>query len=346
MVHIIRMRLVFILSLLVSIAGLRAQPVANVYLEPEVDAIVFSQVPVAKLDTLSPEHPVVDGEVDEDWLRVKYPGHYIGFVQTSELNDDGTFNPGARLFIRSATDSVVIARIQYGDLATVIDRGREWSTVDYRGEGTIYYRDPLKFPPSSAPTPSPIVAQAVRPTVSAPAAPSASGSSYAVTTIPVGPQEGGEILAFDESVKAAPRSTPPAASTPKAPAPQPITVTAPPPPPNTPQRPIAPAPGSVAQMPVNAPAAETETLRKDVPRLYEGTFTRVRGLDFNWFGPDYNYAIDGPNGKRIAYVNLKDALLFSSLESYFGKNVVVEGKPEKITGTVPIVIHAKFMRLK
>ncbi len=337
------MRLVFLVSLFASIVGLQAQPSVNVYLEPESDAFPYNQVPLAKLETLSPEHPVVDGNTDEDWLRVKYPGHYVGFVQTSEVKGDDTFNPGARLFMRSATDSVIIARIQYGDEAKVIDRGPNWSTVDFRGKGAVYYRNPLKFPPSSAPAPSAVVTQA-RPTVTAPAPPSASGSSVAVSTIPVGPQEGGEILAFDELTvseaparpvaqpKAAPRSA------------QPVVV-APPPPPQAPQRPQAPPPGYTPQQQPSSPA-EMENLRKDVPRLYEGTFTRVRGLDFNWFGPSYDYAIDDARGKRIAYVDLKNALLFSSIESYFGKNVVVEGKPEKINGTVPIVIHANFMRLK
>lgn len=325
------MRLLIAISFLLGLAWLNAQPSVNLYLEPEDDAIVFQRAPLTRVEALSPEHPVVDGEVDEDWMRVKYDGHYIGFVEAPEANDDGTFNPGAKLYMRSYTDSPVIANIQYGDRATIIDRTDGWVTVDFRGKGRVYYRNPLKFPPSTAPAPAVAVSQVTRTAPVAPAAPSSPAPGAGVTTMrvtPATPADGGEIFAFEDTVPAAAR-------------PSSSTTIATPPPPAAPPASSFTQPGAVASS-----SLQPQILRRDVPRRYEGTFKRVSGFDFNWFGPDYDFALDDANGKRIAYIDVDGTLLFSPVESYFDQPVVIEGTAEKIGGTVPLLIKAKFMRLK
>ncbi|MEM8549715.1 MAG: hypothetical protein AAGF10_02895, partial [Verrucomicrobiota bacterium] len=239
------------------------------------------------------------------------------------------------------TDSGVITVIQMGDWAQVIDQSGDWLTISYRGDGRVYYKNPLKHPPSNAPAPAPMVTQARGepavvtpiPPITTPTPPPAS----ATASVPVAstPQDGGEIFAFETSPAAAGAANVPAQEA----------ATAPTPPPSS-GRPVAPPPGVAPRTGPLATAETQEILRRDVRRLYKGTFERVSGFDFNWFGPDYNYALDDAKGKRIAYVDVSETLIFSPLENYFGKDVIIEGTAEKISGTVPIVVKASFMRFK
>ncbi|MEM8550423.1 MAG: hypothetical protein AAGF10_06495, partial [Verrucomicrobiota bacterium] len=92
------MRILAPVLLFLAALGLQAQPMVDLYLEPEASAVVFQRAPLAKMESLSPEHPVIDGEVDEEWLRVKYPGQYIGYVEVDNYNDDGSFDTGTKLY--------------------------------------------------------------------------------------------------------------------------------------------------------------------------------------------------------------------------------------------------------
>lgn len=343
--------LIAILSLLGAVT-LNAQPAVNLYLEPEANGVVFATVPLAEAQALSPEHPVSNGKVDNDWYRIAYPGHYVGFVEVAQTNKDGTFKPGAQLFIRKSTASGIIARIQVGDNAKAIDRSGNWATVAFQGAGHVYYRNPDIFPP----LPSVASAQAApRVTITTPrtaATPAAASTApgVAVSTIPV-VQEGGEIIAVEELEVVTP---PPAQPAPKAPVTPRATAPAPKPAPQAPrpapapvqagpQQPVLPPPGYA---PVStATAAQNKVLSREVPRLYEGTFSRIQGFSFNFFAPDYAYALEDASGKRIAYVDIENALLVSPIEAYLNKPVIIEGVAEKTGSTVPIVIKAKFIRL-
>ncbi len=344
--------LIAILSLL-GAASLCAQPAVNLYLEPEANGVVFKTVPLSEVEALAPEHPVIGGKVNNDWYRIAYPGHYIGFVEIPETNKDGTFNPGARLFMRKSLSSHIIARIQVGDNAEIIDRSGNWATVAFKGKGHVYYQNPEIFPPLpsvAAANTAPTVTYATQRIAYTPAAAS-NAPGVAVSTIPV-TQEGGEIIAVEEleeipATAPTPRPKPaPAAKTGTSmiSAQAPATPAAPPSvqQPVTPRRPVAPPPGYA---PVAASSTKTEMLSREVPRLFEGTFNRVKGFNFDFFGPDYSYALNDPSGKRIAYVDIENALLVSPIEAYLDKPVIIEGVPEKIGGTVPIVIKAKFVRL-
>jgi hypothetical protein len=343
--------LIAILSLLGAVT-LNAQPAVNLYLEPEANGVVFKTVPLSEAQALSPEHPVSNGKVDNDWYRIAYPGHYVGFVEVAQTNKDGTFKPGAQLFIRKSTASGIIARIQVGDNAKAIDRSGNWATVAFQGDGHVYYRNPDIFPP----LPSVASAQATqqRVTITAPrtaATPAAASTApgVAVSTIPVA-QEGGEIIAVEELEVV---TSPPAQPAPQAPTAR-ATTAAPKPAPQAPrpapapvqagpQQPVLPPPGYA---PVNtATAAQNKVLSREVPRLYEGTFSRIRGFSFDFFAPDYSYALQDASGKRIAYVEIDNALLVSPIEAYLDKPVIIEGVAEKTGTTVPIVIKAKFIRL-
>ncbi|MGE9293300.1 MAG: hypothetical protein ACQKBW_06785 [Puniceicoccales bacterium] len=334
--------LIAILSLL-GMTALSAQPAVNLYLEPEASAVAFQTVPLSEAEALAPEHPVMNGKVDNDWYRIAYPGHYVGFVQTAATNSDGTFNPGARLFIRKSTDSGIIARIQIGDNAKVIDRSGQWSTVSYQGKGHVYYRNPEIFSPlpsvAAAQRPVSVSSSSTPAVISTPAG-SANASGMAVSTIPV-TQQGGEIIAVEElevveAVPAAPAPKAPVATAPRpAPAPQQAPVTTP--------RPKLPAPGYAPVLPSSP--SQNNILSREVPSFYEGTFSRVSGFNLNFFGPDYKFVLTDKAGKRFAYVDIENALMVSPIEAYLNKPVIVEGVPEKVGGTVPIVIRAKFVRL-
>ncbi|MBC2596361.1 hypothetical protein H5P28_19000 [Ruficoccus amylovorans] len=350
--------LIAILSLLAAVT-LQAQPAVNLYLEPEDNGVVFKTAPLAEVEALGPEHPVINGTVDNNWYRIAYPGQYVGFVEIPNTNADGTFNPGAPLFIRKSTSSGIIIRIPYGANAKVIDRSGNWATVSYRGEGHVYYKNPALFPPLPSMPPARAATTAGATTQRAASTPAAASSApgVAVSTIPVGQtsgsmavstipvtQEGGEIIAVEELELLEPlpaKQTPPPAARTTAPAP--AKTAAPAPVVAQPQRPKAPPPGYMPVATTSSP--QSQILSREVPHLYEGVFTRVRGFSFDFFGPDYAYALQDRSGKRIAYVDIENALLVSPIEAYLDKPVTVEGLPEKIGGTVPILIKAKFIRL-
>jgi hypothetical protein len=105
----------------------------------------------------------------------------------------------------------------------------------------------------------------------------------------------------------------------------------------------ATAPAQVAAAPANAPqAAAGQSV--SLSRLFEGTLETTQSLllpkrPFDW-------QLVGPDGKRVAYVDLEKLLLTDQIENYAGHAVVVLGSLTSAPDGKDLVIQVEALRLK
>jgi hypothetical protein len=105
--------------------------------------------------------------------------------------------------------------------------------------------------------------------------------------------------------------------------------------------PMAPVTGPAASPAPAAPAAPDDQVL--LSRLFEGTLASARSLlshhPFDW-------QLNDPSGKRIAYLDLSKLLLTDQIENYSGHAVVVLGSLRPIKDSSDLVIEAEGLRLK
>lgn len=77
---------------------------------------------------------------------------------------------------------------------------------------------------------------------------------------------------------------------------------------------------------------------------YEGTFRKSK-KSFGLFKPKAPFYLEGPRGKRIAWVDTKDIVMPGSLKQYLDKVVIVHGSRDLLSSK-DWVIRANNMRMK
>jgi hypothetical protein len=103
----------------------------------------------------------------------------------------------------------------------------------------------------------------------------------------------------------------------------------------------APAPAPSASAPsAPAPSGGSESLS----RIFEGTFASTKSLLYP--KRPYDWQLNDPAGKRIAYVDLNKLLLTDQIENYAGHGVMVLGALKQADDPKDIVIVAEALRLK
>lgn len=90
--------------------------------------------------------------------------------------------------------------------------------------------------------------------------------------------------------------------------------------------------------------AKLQPPAQTVARYLQGRLEPVSAWD-RTFGSKYQYRLINANDDTIAYVVLDESLLFGTVESYWGEQVEVQGVMKKITGTVPLEITARNVRV-
>jgi hypothetical protein len=105
--------------------------------------------------------------------------------------------------------------------------------------------------------------------------------------------------------------------------------------------PAAPAPSSPAPA-ASAPASPGGS--ESLSRLFEGTLATTKSLLYP--KRPYDWQLNDPAGKRIAYVDLSKLLLTDQIENYAGHGVMVLGALKQADDPKDIVIVAEALRLK
>lgn len=320
--NLARFVLVFLLAALLA----KAEDV-SVFLEPSVDGTVYFKEDLETLNKRSPK-PYPEGQEVTEWMQLQYPGTYVGHVEPSFVSDDMAVAQGASIHLRPQKSSPIMATVTDSFKPQVIEIGPNWATVFYEGNATAYFRWPSKqATPAEAPE---------------------------IITVSSVPAEGGEILAVSEATEIkAPASSadtiePVAAGASTPAADKANTVTPAPTPTNsasaevaTPPvlEPIAASPRTT--LPVSPPPPPLTS--DQVTRVWEGTLVRNRGLE-KLFGKDYPYYLENEAGKRIAYVDFSQALLFQPIENFWDAKVIINGTAEKIIDTTPVLIKVRVIR--
>ncbi|WOO41653.1 hypothetical protein [Rubellicoccus peritrichatus] len=126
----------------------------------------------------------------------------------------------------------------------------------------------------------------------------------------------------------------------------PLVITDTPPPASTVAAPPPPVLEEIAvtQQPQVLPMPPPAITSKQIIRTWEGKIVEIKGIS-GWFN-EYDYALEDPQGKRIAYVDFNGVLLFKPMDAYLDVPVVIDGTAEKIVNTTPILIKARFIRFK
>jgi hypothetical protein len=108
--------------------------------------------------------------------------------------------------------------------------------------------------------------------------------------------------------------------------------------------PAAPAP-SEASAPAPAPSAQASPGGSEsLSRIFEGTFASTKSLLFP--KRPYDWQLNDPAGKRIAYIDLSKLLLTDQIENYAGHGVMVLGALKQADDPKDLVIVAEALRLK
>ena len=301
----------------VSVVGLFAASRVPLYLEPNAESTIYFSEDAEHLKTL-PSEAYPKGADDAQWQRVDYAGEYIGFVESSQVGDDNRVKSGTYVFLEPNQNSPVIAEVLDNTNTVAMDRGDKWSPVSHSGSGYAYYQS------------------------SALEAPLASTQSD------------------DVIVAASPPPSPPLP--PPAPPPSPLSPPPPAPPPSSSSQQLTWRRGEYetaksssviveAARPV-VPAIDF-TLKKTpelsdakLMRRYTGRFVRLSRFDQLFADHDYPYVMKNAQGKTIACLDLSDVLIFSPIEDYFSKQVVVDGIVENVHGEPPMVLKAQFIQLQ
>jgi hypothetical protein len=111
----------------------------------------------------------------------------------------------------------------------------------------------------------------------------------------------------------------------------------------------APAPSAPAAAP-SAPSAPAPAVQaspggsESLSRIFEGTFASSKSLLYP--KRPYDWQLNDPAGKRIAYIDLNKLLLTDQIENYAGHSVMVLGALKQADDPKDIVIVAEALRLK
>lgn len=283
----------------------------ELFLEPDTEGAVFATETLSTLNEKNPTPYPADVEVTE-WMRVDYPGNYVGYVEPSMINKDLSVREGAKVLLKPNKDSTVLTLVDGEVAPQVIELQEDWVTVFYEGTAPAYFRWPATAP----------VVDSEAITVATASAPAAAASPAAASTAPAPP-----------------------------PARPPVPLTEPAPPPAAKPAPVAPAtPAEVPAAAASNPPTQLLEFRPEpltspsISRPWEGKLIKLKGFDTWW--TDYEYALENAAGVRIAYIDVSETLLFRPMESYDGAQVVVMGTAQRIKSTVPVVVKARYIRPK
>jgi len=298
-------RLLAFTALMTATVGFAQEQMVSMYLEPDISGTIYFQERMSVLDQLEPR-PLLDGSgAGQGWMFVQYPGTYVGYVPSSEMNPGNVVRNGAKAHLRPDMSSPVLAVILDGDDAKVSRVENGWATVTFVGEAPAYFR-PREEGSASATITAPVAA------APAPAAPTpASTGPVKLTGAP------------NPAFKASPNPT------------------------SAPTSGGAPVlPGVVMQeSPTLTPApTKIQPPAQSVARYVQGRLEPVSVWD-RTFGSKYKYRLINANDDTIAYVVLDESLLFGTAESYWGKQVEIQGVMKKLIGTIPLEITASNVRV-
>ncbi len=92
------------------------------------------------------------------------------------------------------------------------------------------------------------------------------------------------------------------------------------------------------------PPRPAATSSESLSRIFEGTLASTKTLLYP--KRPYDWQLNDPSGKRIAYVDLNKLLLTDQIENYAGHGVMVLGALKQADDPKDIVIVAEALRLK
>ena len=110
------------------------------------------------------------------------------------------------------------------------------------------------------------------------------------------------------------------------------------------EAPAADVPEAVL-VPPAAPVAK-DTIRPRpgvVGQSYEGVFRKAKRR-FGLLQPKEEFLLEGPDGKRLAWVKLEGAIITGSIKAYFDQPVIIHGERIQIEDSRQYIIYARNIR--
>lgn len=328
-----------------SWAGAQNDTIIPLYLEPQRSGNPYFREPLSKIEQLQAK-PVFDapGGRTSGWFVVELPGSFTGHVKATQVDGAGV-KKGTNVHVRPDSKSAVMTTLGEAADVRIGSRNGEWVSVNYSGKARAFFQQSdvagttgpaagslTSAPPArsvSAPPPSPAPTTQAAPPPQ-PQKPRPTRSRFLDTSAGT---------SVTRQAAPPPQSAPPAS---RAPSPSPAAL------PSVRRTPQAAPVRQPAANPQPAPAEIQATppdqpLGKKISRQLEGRFVRRTGLD-NLFGPSFEYELRNADGKRLAYLDLSEALIYEPMNAYFDEFVEVEGNLASTSNG--LVMKARSLRLR
>ncbi|MGF1483095.1 MAG: hypothetical protein ACFBZ8_01890 [Opitutales bacterium] len=259
----------------------------------------------------------------EGWESIEYEATFEGFVDPVAIRADSTIEAATLIYSSDRPDSTVLAESDPRVAVKVLERGPLWSQIRTTQRVTLFVPvGPAAFAGGSTAA-APASGQAPASTQLQPLPNSTAGAAAPGndTIETFNREEGLQSIEGDlEPIEGSGAASGGAVAGTSGES-------------ENSQR-AAPTPPTQPQQ--LAPAAA-------LSRTFFGTLRERK----TFFGrrKDPRYALFAPDGDLLANVDLSNALIFGSVDSYLGRRVVVQGVPKAITGRPGVVIQARTLHL-
>lgn len=270
-----------------------------------------------ELQTREPQPLAIDGKVSDEWFWIEDALDIQGYVRTSLVSKNLTVPVGTSIFQNKLPNSPILGEVTEPQALSILNLEGEWVSARYTGKAPLYFqRNTL-----ATEAPAPLAQQ-----------PAAAAPGKAMT-----PQE--EAMTIIE-VPAAPvhkpRSLQPEAyASDEVPLAQYYTMDG---------KPIDPTTFFTVDTPLSAATNDAQETR-----YFEGRLIRNKGLNIDlilYRNREYEYILEGSDGKNLAYIDTNDLIHSTALEKYLKQDIIIHGKAEKQNASPPLVIHARYIQLK